>query len=221
MKKEEKKEQNFIDLIKKPFIIVVIMLTLQFSSYLIIKLFQSNYHLLATNFDSKIPFNEYFSIIYVSWYAMLLFIPLFIYTKNKTKFVKYIITYSTIILISLIIFVIYPTEVLRPELTGNNILVKFTELLYLIDTPAINCLPSVHCAMSMLFILSTIKLENTKIIIKILIFIEAILIMLSTLFIKQHILLDLVIGDLITLAVFLAVSQEKRITNKVKKLLKI
>lgn len=60
-------------------------------------------------------------------------------------------------------------------------------------TPGINCLPSIHCLYSFLFIFAVLDTKsNSPKWMKIFIITLSILVVLSTLFIKQHIVYDVI-----------------------------
>lgn len=205
----------------KPLLIPLVLTAIQGLSYLIVKPFQANIHTLGNGIDAHIPFISYFVIVYCSWYVMLFIVPYLLYKKDRTMLAKYVSSLLIGILICCVIFIIYPTTVLRPEINSNNIFDMIVKLIYLIDTPAINCMPSIHCLLSMLFILTIGVSKKFNLRDKLIIAIISILIMLSTLFIKEHALIDLITGDVLMTIVFLCVNYNKKLVNNTKKLLNI
>ncbi len=205
----------------KPLLFSIGLMIFQSLTYLLVKIFQGPTHLLNSPLDDKIPFISLFILIYVFWYFLLFFVPYNFYIKDKESFYKYVVSILIAILFSDIIFIIYPTEVIRPTIENTNVLNIITNLIYLVDTPAINCLPSMHCSISMLFILSTLFSKKTTKKYKTFIIISSILIMLSTLFVKQHVIIDLITGDLLMIIIFMYVNKSKKIVNYAKKILKI
>lgn len=206
---------------KKPLLIAIALILIQSCGYLIAKLFGSNPHLIGSAIDAKIPFSIYAIIPYSVWYFLLIIVPYILYKKDKQSFSKYIVSYIIMTVIADIIFIIYPTTVIRPEVTGTNIIELITRLVFWVDTPILNCFPSMHCAISMLWLLYVLASKHTNKLEKIIIPILSITIMISTLFIKQHVFIDLVSGVIISTIVFIIVQHEKKLTLKVKKLLKL
>lgn len=204
----------------KPILIATLLIIFQSILYTLSKIFCVTPHLIGNSIDNKIPFVLIFIIPYVFWYLMLFIIPYKMYQKDKTNFYKYIITTILIVIIANIIFVCYPTIVNRPELTGDNILVKLTNIIYAIDTPALNCFPSLHCGFSMLFILHVCTSKKQSKSFKLFTLISSILVMASTLLIKQHVFIDLIAGDALAILVYLMIRNENKLTNKVKQLVK-
>lgn len=211
-----KKNEKF-----KPLLIPLLLVSFQGLSFLFVKLFQSNIHIISNSIDDKIPFINYFIIPYCFWYVMLFTMPYFLYNKDKNSLCKYLASYIICVLITDVFFIIYPTGVIRPDLLNNNVLNIITNIIYYIDTPAVNCMPSMHCAISMLFILSACTSKKFNTTFKLLVTIISILIMLSTLFIKQHVLIDLITGNILMTIIFIFVNYNKKLVNKTKKLLNI
>ncbi len=203
----------------KPVITAVILITFQSLMYLISRLFESHHHLIGNTIDTKIPFNIWFMIPYCLWYILIFVVPYFLYKKDKDNFIRYIYSYIICTLIANIIFVIYPTTVARPEITGKGILEFITSFIFKIDNPPMNCFPSLHCAMSMLFILFILEIKNVKKNVKITITLISILIMISTLYTKQHVFIDLISGDILAIITYIIVKIFYKENIKFKKLL--
>ena len=168
--------------------------------YTIIKLFQDNYHTFNMGIDNRIPFIPYFIYIYNMFYPFLFICFLNLFNKDKITYDKGIIAVIMGYLIANIIFIIYPVEMIRPDISNINMddLTRFVvELTYKSDNPAINCLPSLHCLFCFQSIYSTIRCNNLGIIKKIIISIIALLIIISVLFVKQHYVIDMVVAFII------------------------
>ena len=191
-----------------------------YSINIISKLLQGDLNLVGNVIDTKIPFVPAFFIPYCIWYLMIFIIPYYLYCKDKDKFIKYTMAYILCSMIGNIVFISYPSTVARPTVTGTDIFSLIAKFIYWIDTPT-NCFPSLHCAISMLFILYICESKNTNIITKISVCIISILIMLSTLFTKQHVVVDFISGDILALIVYLIVKQSKKLPNYIKTKLNI
>lgn len=204
----------------KPLIISMILIAIQGIFYLIAKSLEGEPHLIGNIIDQKTPFIIYAIIPYCIWYIMLFLVPYILYKKDKTNFSKYCLAYIFTVLLADIIFIIYPTTVIRPTVEGTNIIESLTKFIFLIDTPILNCFPSLHCAISMLWILYIFTIKEANIYEKVFVTIISILIMLSTLFLKQHVLIDLISGDILATIAYIILRYDNKITNKTKKLLK-
>lgn len=199
----------------KPIITTISLVCIQSILYFISKLLQGDLNLVGNVIDTKIPFVPAFFIPYCIWYLMIFIIPYYLYCKDKDKFIKYTMAYILCSMIGNIVFISYPSTVARPTVTGTDIFSLIAKFIYWIDTPT-NCFPSLHCAISMLFILYICESKNTNIITKISVCIISILIMLSTLFTKQHVVVDFISGDILALIVYLIVKPSKKLPNYIK-----
>ena len=207
---------------KKPLLISIGLVVFQTILFFFLKVIEGPPHLIGDFIDEKIPFINYFIIPYCIWYVLIFAIPYYFYKKDKDLLAKYIVSYVVCVLIAVVIFLAYPTTVVRPEnLSNKNILNFVTNVIYFFDTPAVNCFPSLHCAISMLFILTITSSTFTKLSNKLLIIFISVLIMASTLYTKQHVFIDLVGGDILMIFVYTTFSKNKKLLNKTKKLLKL
>ena len=145
--------------------------------------------------DSKIPFCEYFILPYFSWFLYVGITIIFIaLTDGKTcwKLGLYLIIGMTIFLI---ISTIYPNgDYLRPDtFLRDNFCVDLVKKLYSMDTPT-NIVPSLHVFNSLgihIGICHTKYLKNKKGI-RVASFCLMCLIILSTMFLKQHSVIDVI-----------------------------
>ena len=143
--------------------------------------------------DDLIPFCEWFLIPYLFWFVYLVGMHLFalLYDVDAFKLMmKYIIlTYSA----AIIIYLIWPTcQQLRPaSFERDNILTRFIAAFYQFDTNT-NVCPSIHVIGSLAVMEAALwsKVIRSKGI-KTAFEIVAILICISTVFMKQHSVLDI------------------------------
>lgn len=180
---------------KTYFLITVTAVIIQTLIYQLGKIFATNnLNLIHSQLDDKIPFLSIFVIFYIVWYFMLILVPLTIAKHDNENFNKYILCILINALLCAVIFIIYPSEIIRNEITNNTIFDKLVSLIYKFDNPTV-CLPSMHAAASFIFCYFSLtkQIPKSK---KITIIVLSILVILSTLFIKQHVLYD-VLGALI------------------------
>jgi len=188
----------------------ILLVVFQSIIFFLTKPFINDPYILDSALDNAIPYVPHFIWIYVFWYFMLFAVPYYIASKNKISLYKYITTYIITTIISGIIFVSFPNSVIRAEITGTDIANKLVWLIYKMDTPAINCLPSIHCLFSYLFILAAFDAKNdTSTSMKCAITILSILVVLSTLFIKQHVVYDAVASLVLAIVVWIIVDKTK------------
>ncbi len=205
----------------KPIVTTILLILFQTLCYFISKFFQADPYLIGNLIDDKIPFSVWAIIPYFTWYLLIFLVPYFLFIKNKESFIKYVYAYIFTTVVANIIFIIFPTTVARPEVTVSGPITFVTKFIFDIDTPIMNCFPSLHCAMSMLFILYMFENKDINKWIKISTLIVSIIIMISTLFIKQHVFVDLVSGDILASIIYLFVRIIYKENNILKKALKI
>lgn len=155
-------------------------------------------HYPSIELDYKIPFIPIFIIIYILAFFQWLNAALVITTQDKKFAYRYLSAIMIGSLIGLTIYIVYPTAINnRPTIYSTNPLLSFIDFIYTVDTP-INALPSFHCFCSTIsyFIIKDAKLDK-KYQITNLIF--SIMVFLSTLFTKQHFILDVFSGILLAL----------------------
>lgn len=154
----------------------------------------SRYHIIHMAIDDYIPFCKYFVIPYFIWFAyMVVGVGFCLFTDEK-EFKRSCAFLFTGMTIFLIVSTLYPNgHHLRPQVFAhNNIFTQLTAHLYSIDTPT-NLFPSihvfnsigVHIALCHNQALAKIKWP------KIVSFVICTSIVLSTVFLKQHSMFDM------------------------------
>lgn len=149
--------------------------------------------------DDIIPFCEYFVIPYMFWFVFLAGIHIYTFFFEMKSFEKLmqfiIITYS----IALLIYIVFPNkQLLRPSsFENNNMLTQFMISFYRFDTNT-NVCPSLHVVGSVAVMLSAWNSEKFKIYSwKIIFAIITFFISISTVFLKQHSIIDVIIAIII------------------------
>jgi len=151
-----------------------------------------SYYPVYSPLDDWIPFQEVFVFPYLFWFVFL--VGMHLYTllydiETFEKMIKFIIvTYSTAILI----YLIFPTcQELRPlEFERDNVLTRFMAGFYQFDTNT-NVCPSIHVMGSLAVMFAGWHCSRLKSPLWSLSFtVTALLICISTVFLKQHSVLD-------------------------------
>lgn len=153
-------------------------------------------NMVYSKWDSVIPFCEYFVIPYFSWfvYIAITLIYFLFYCKDYQESKKFVVSFCVGMSIFLLVSYIYPNgHNLRPELTGDSIFIKIMRFLHWIDTPT-NVLPSMHVYVTVACSAALLRQEflHGRKGIKMCIGVWSILIILSTLFLKQHSVVDVI-----------------------------
>ena len=154
------------------------------------------YHNIHTALDDKIPFLPVFIIPYIIWYVYVPAPMIYMNFKNRKAFIRQMATLFTGAYICLIIFVLFPTSIdFRPETEGDGILLVLCRMIYANDRP-VNVFPSLHCYEATAMHLATFTGEfgGKHPAMRAASGIMMVLICLSTVFAKQHSVLDLAAG---------------------------
>ncbi|HZK34621.1 MAG TPA: phosphatase PAP2 family protein [Bacillota bacterium] len=149
--------------------------------------------------DSYIPFIKYFVVAYVSWHLYVFAVPIYFGFKSKKHFYEVCTFMALGTAISIIIFYLFPNgQGLRPEIVETDVFSRLIGLIYYIDTPT-NVAPSMHVIHAVAVHIALVKYEPfaRRKALPIASFIVMVLVSLSTLFIKQHAVLDVLLSILV------------------------
>ena len=165
----------------------------------------SNYHVIHMEIDDKIPFIPVFIIPYLLWFAYVAAVLIYQFFTNAGDFRRNCIFLFTGMTIFLIISTLYPNgHHLRPEVyPDSSIFTKMVMMLHSTDTPT-NLFPSIHVYNSIgthFAIIHSNTLRNKKGI-RILSFVLMISICMSTVFLKQHSMFDVLTGILMAVLIY-------------------
>lgn len=191
----------------------IIIFIVYLSFFFFVESLDFNYHYLHHPLDDLIPFSEWALIPYASWFIYIVFaLFYFLFNKEDDFYIYVAIVFGGMALCtSFNIF--YPTAVaLRPaELDGSGLLISMVRFLQDIDDPG-NVCPSMHVYAALvthLCLMGWIGLrKNLKA--RLLSFFLFVSISLSTLFLKQHSVIDVFWGAVVGLVSYLIVSYFKR-----------
>ena len=176
--------------LKKCVMSVVLLLIIQAVLYFVSKLFQGPPHLIGNDFDAWFPFVKEFIYVYDSWYPFLVFVWILFFFSDREKYKDFFVTSVLTMIVANVIFLVYPTTITRASFAVSGVTSWFLNLTYMLDTP-LNCMPSMHC----MFCFTTIfglMFSKVKLKYKIPICGYLVLIILSTMFVKQHVIADVV-----------------------------
>ncbi len=184
----------FREIKSKDFLISIsVLMLLQAIIFALIKYLQVNYHVILSPIDNKIPFIPHFIYIYNIFYPFVFITLYYVFLKDKKKYYRGIIAGTIGYLICDIIFLTYPTIMIRPEVMYDKLdvitgfIVKVT---YFIDNPALNCFPSIHCLFCFQAAYTTLVANGISKKKKAIITFILLLISISTVLVKQHYFYD-------------------------------
>lgn len=156
--------------------------------------------------DACIPFCEWFIIPYCIWYIFQVWAGIYTLRRDPAAFRRYMCYMAITFFASTLIWILIPNaQNLRPEIfPRDNFLSSVVAFLYSIDTNT-NVFPSVHVvgALGAMMAFLDCRTLRGKHLLHVLIVLLALLICASTLFVKQHALLDTLAAFALALAVSL------------------
>ena len=167
---------------------------------------QVNHQVLQSSLDDMIPFCEYFIVPYVLWYVFILATVVYflVFNESVDEYCSLIAFLGSGMTVFLIVSFVYPNcHNLRPDLSGvsGNIFIEAVKLLHVIDTST-NVFPSIHVFNTLVCMAAIFRNERCKRHKWVLAGtgVLSASIILSTVFLKQHSVVD-VVGGVILFAV--------------------
>ena len=167
------------------------------------KLFMdSAYHYnFETAFDLATPFLPWTVLIYtgafVYWYVSYALVL----RGSKENAFRFLWAHMLSLVVFFLCFVFVPTTNTRPEVTGHTLWDWGIRLIYASDTPT-NLFPSLHCQFSWLCCRALGKTKTVPKWFRIFAYVFTILIFISTLTTKQHVIADVFSGWLLAEVAF-------------------
>lgn len=154
-----------------------------------------DYYLIHSPLDDYIPFVEFFVIPYLLWFLFIAAGSFYLFFTDKKGFLRMAAFLIIGMTVFLIICTVYPNGLnLRPAVfPRENIFVDLVRYVYSMDTPT-NVLPSIHVFNSIgaaIAIMRSQRLKSKKYI-QYGSLILSLSIILSTMFLKQHSVIDVI-----------------------------
>lgn len=152
-------------------------------------------HVIHCALDDLIAFCEWFVIPYMFWYLLVAGSLAYFGLRDADSFKKLQVYIIITQVVAMIIYIVWPScQNLRPDvLPRENVLTGLVELLYAVDTNTGVC-PSLHCAYSFGIASVCVRAKSVSKGWKVGVVIAVILICLSTVFIKQHSVVDFLVA---------------------------
>lgn len=195
--------KQFILQYKHAFAWIIYIIFFLFGFFGIEHIVTTDYHIVHMTLDDYIPFCELFVIPYLLWFPYMTGTVLYFLFTDKRDYYKNFAALAFGMTLFLIVSLVYPNgHQLRLEsMPRDNICTRLVVLLYSVDTST-NILPSIHVydtLMAHIAVIHNETLRKRKWICAAS-FLICISIILSTVFIKQHSAVDVILGA--ALAVF-------------------
>ncbi len=147
----------------------------------------SKCHVVHSKVDDLIPFNEYFVLSYVSWYAFMIWSLLMFVLYDIKNFIRAQKIVIGMQIIAVITYIVWPSvQNLRPDhFEHQNFCTWLLSIIYSADTPTGVC-PSLHVGYTLAVLSAWFATKDLKLWKKTLITIWALMICISVCFVKQH-----------------------------------
>lgn len=123
----------------------------------------SNYHIMHSSLDDMIPFNEYFVIPYLLWFAYVTAAIAYLFFKNKEEYYRLCAFLFTGMTLSLLICTLFPngTDLRTAVNPDKNLCSRLVYMLHQADTNT-NVFPSIHVYNSIGTHIAVMKSESLK-----------------------------------------------------------
>jgi len=155
--------------------------------------------MLITPLDRQIPFLPAFIIPYIVWYPFIALTLLFIFLKDVRVYFKTLLALCLGLLVSYVFYYYFQTTVPRPQVGERGILNYLVQFIYRHDLPY-NCFPSIHVLTSYLMMKGA---KVFKCWARLMVQFIGMMIIASTLFVKQHVLADVGMAIIVAESTFL------------------
>lgn len=199
--------KEFLNKYHHAWTVVYVLLYMPWFLYLE-KTVTTDYHLIHLPIDDKIPFCEYFIIPYFLWFAFVPAVMVYLLFYSRREFYEASAFLFIGMTVFLIICTVWPNGLnLRQDISyKQNICSKIVEALYRTDTST-NVFPSIHVFNTLGCLIALLKSRGMKKhrTLKALSVILSVLIILSTMFLKQHSIVDVIGGFGLALIMYLIV----------------
>lgn len=182
--------------------------------------YNSNYeglHYIHCALDDKIPFVEHFIIPYFIWFGYVGLFVIFFFFKDAKEFYRLVAFLIIGMTTFLIVSYVYPNGVMiRPsEFPRDNVFTDMVRHLHSIDTDT-NVFPSLHAYNSIAIAVAVLESKHFKNwgVMKISSTILAVLIIMSTVFLKQHSIIDVIGSFVLSVPVYFLIYKRRQKTEK-------
>lgn len=161
---------------------------------------------LSNRFDDYIPFIPWTIVIYLGCYLFWVVNYVIGCRQDREKAFRFMSADVLAKLVCLICFIAFPTTNTRPVIEGNSIWEEGMRLLYHMDA-ADNLFPSIHCLTSSFCFIAVRENERVPKWYKGASLLMAVSVYLSTLTTKQHVMIDVAAGIVLSEASYLFVKK--------------
>ena len=156
---------------------------------------------ISSPLDAHIPFCAAFLIPYLAWFPLVAGMYLYFYRRDFTSFLRLCRGMVVGLTICLLIYALFPNgQLLRRPIHGEDLLSQMVRLLRKMDTPT-NVCPSIHVFVTVTVALTAAKSQALarQRLPRAALMVLCVLICMSTVFLKQHSIIDVALGAALAL----------------------
>ncbi|MEC0372364.1 phosphatase PAP2 family protein [Paenibacillus chibensis] len=146
---------------------------------------------LLTPLDQAMPFIKYFALPYGVWIFYIYVCIVYFFFRDRPSYYRSLLLYTVCALTCYGVYLVFQTTVPRPVVLGDDPFAQLSRFIYNRDQP-FNCFPSIHCFSSYMVMRMIWKSPARNRVNVTLISGMSLLIIASTLFMKQHVIMDVV-----------------------------
>ncbi len=176
-----------------------------------------DYYLMYCKFDDQIPFFEWFIFPYLSWFLYMAITGVYLLVNDDKGFERYMLILWTGFFLSCLFISFFSTgQELRPEvLPRQNFASWIVEKIYAFDTNT-NVFPSMHVigALSVAVGIAQSEVLKKRRWIQLCSIVLCALIIMATVFLKQHSILDVLGGAAFFLVAYIIVAVFYKLNKK-------
>lgn len=182
-----------------PNAVPVLLLALIFPCYHAIVMFNRGRTMFTPELalDRTIPLQPAWMLAYGSIWVFA-FLPAFV-VRRPALMRRAIVAMLSVMVVAYLVFLLYPTALPRPESVGEGFLAGSLGVVYSLDPPQ-NCFPSLHVAWAFVAALTSYRVHRG---VGLAALVWAAIISVSTLYTKQHYVVDVIGGIAIAHAAYL------------------
>lgn len=170
-------------------VITAVLLAFQTFLYFGSEKIQYSPHDVQRGIDSRIPLAPAWVYVYVLWFPMIAFFPLTLFVFDKVMYLIYICSIAADVIISVTIYICYPTTFKRPE-PPDTINGRALGLVYRYSYKGVNCMPSMHCSQCFIVMTVAVLCFSMPLGVKFIYIVISLGIVYATMATKQHVVID-------------------------------
>lgn len=164
-------------------------------------------YFMYSKIDDYIPFVKFMIVPYLFWYIYIIIALAYLGIKSRKDFLSFTTFMFSGMTICFIFYAIFPNgQNLRPIIVHNDIFSKMIDYIYMMDTPT-NSAPSMHVVNAIAVHIALTHYDGLKDVfrVKVISLITMLLIIASTVMVKQHSILDVLYAIGLSVCLYLII----------------